>query len=295
VKRTTRLKSLILAPELLVLPGAHDALSAKMAERAGAKAITAAGFGLSGLALGQPDSSQLGADELAQHYGRICDATDLPVFVDADTGFGNVTNVARTVRSFEKAGVAGLFIEDQTFPKRCGHTSGKSVVPREEIATKLKAALDARQDEDLVIMGRTDALATHGLGEALERGRIFAELGCDMVFVEAPMTVEDMRRICREIDAPALANMVEFGRSPFLTAAELSEIGYAAAVWPISSVLAYTQMLRWLYARLLECGTTEPTQDSMVGLAEYLDIVGLPELRDWEQSAIAAGEAYRDQ
>ena len=185
---------------------------------------------------GQPDSSQLTATELATFYEGICSAVDIPVFVDADTGFGGVSNVIRTVRDFERAGVAGLFIEDQVFPKRCGHTTGKEIISTEEMLPKLKAALDHRIDEDLVIMGRTDALGVLGVEEAIARVNLYRESGCDMVFVEAPETINQIQQICEEVDGPVLANMVDFGRSPLLSAKKLEEIGFAVGGWPVASV-----------------------------------------------------------
>ena len=222
MRRTTRLRESIAAPEILVMPGVHDALGARVAELQGFSAVTAGGYGASATLLGRPDSSQLSLTEMSEMYSRLCDATALPLLADADTGFGNVTNVTRTVQLYEKAGVAGLFIEDQVFPKRCGHMSGKAVVPVAEWLAKIKAALDARRDPDLVIMARTDALAVNGLDDAIERAQLAREAGADLLFVEAPTDVEQMRRICAEIPGPCLANNVETGRSPLLPAAELA-------------------------------------------------------------------------
>ncbi|MGE5104254.1 MAG: isocitrate lyase/PEP mutase family protein, partial [Betaproteobacteria bacterium] len=177
MRRTTRLRELIAAPDILVMPGVHDALGARLAEAAGFTAVTAGGYGATAALLGRPDSSQLSLTELSEMYSRLCDATSLPLLADADTGFGNVTNVARTVALYEKAGVAGLFIEDQVFPKRCGHMAGKAVVPRAEWFAKIKAALDARRDPDLVVMARTDALAVNGLDDAIERAQLAREAG----------------------------------------------------------------------------------------------------------------------
>ena len=221
MRRTTRLKQLIDAPDILVMPGVHDALGARLAEAAGFTAVTAGGYGATATLLGQPDSSQLSLTELSEMYSRLCDATTLPLLADADTGFGNVTNVARTVRLYEKAGVAGLFIEDQVFPKRCGHMAGKAVVPRAEWLAKIESALDARTDPDLVIMARTDALAVNGLDDAIERAQLAREAGANLLFVEAPTNVEQMRRICAEIPGPCLANNIESGLSPLLPAHEL--------------------------------------------------------------------------
>ncbi len=282
MKKTTRLKEMINAPEILVMYPAHDALSARIAEQAGAKAVTAGGFAASGVLLGQPDSSQLTATELAKFYEGICASVDIPVFVDADTGFGGVTNVIRTVKDFERAGVAGLFIEDQLFPKRCGHTAGKDVVSTEEMVPKLKAALDSRTDEDLVIMGRTDALGVLGIEDAIARANLYRQTGCDMVFVEAPETTLQMRRICKEVDGPVLANMIEFGRSPLLASHQLQELGFAVAVWPVSSVFVVSRALQVLYRTMKETGSTTSLHEQMVDFEEYMRIVGLTELRDTE-------------
>lgn len=282
MKKTTRLKEMINAPEILVMYPAHDALSARIAEQEGAKAVTVGGFAASGVLLGQPDSSQLTATELAKFYEGICASVDIPVFVDADTGFGGVTNVIRTVKDFERAGVAGLFIEDQLFPKRCGHTAGKDVIATEEMVPKLKAALDNRTDEDLVIMGRTDALGVFGIEEAIARANLYYETGCDMVFVEAPETTLQMRRICKEVEGPVLANMIEFGRSPLMALHQLQELGFAVAVWPVASVFVVSRALQILYRTLKETGSTLSLFEQMVDFEEYMKIVRLSELREAE-------------
>lgn len=282
MRKTTRLRELIHAPEILILYPAHDALSARIAEEAGARAVTVGGFAASGVLLGEPDTSQLTATELASFYEGICASVDIPVFVDADTGFGGVTNAIRTVRNFERAGVAGLFLEDQCFPKRCGHTRGKQVIGTEEMLPKLRAALDARRDEDLVIMGRTDALGVLGIDEAIKRANLYLGAGCDAAFIEAPETREEMRRVCREVDGPLLANIVEFGRTPHLSARDLEEMGFALAVWPVSSVFVAVRALETLYRTLRETGSTAPLHDQMASFEEYTQIVRLPELRERE-------------
>ena len=282
MKKTTRLKEMINAPEILVMHPVHDALSARIAEQAGAKAVTVGGFAASGVLLGQPDSSQLTATELAKFFEGICASVDIPVFVDADTGFGGVTNVIRTVKDFERAGVAGLFIEDQLFPKRCGHTAGKDVISTEEMVPKLKAALDSRTDEDLVIMGRTDALGVLGIEDAIARANLYRETGCDIVFVEAPETTLQMRRICEEVEGPVLANMIEFGRSPLLASRQLQELGFAVAVWPVASVFVVSRALEVLYRTMKETGSTMSLHEQMVDFEQYMKIVRLSELRDTE-------------
>jgi methylisocitrate lyase len=279
MRRTTRLKQLIAAPDIVVMPGVHDALGARLAEAAGFDAVTAGGYGATATLLGRPDSSQLSLTELSEMYSRFCDATALPLLADADTGFGNVTNVARAVRLYEKAGVAGLFIEDQVFPKRCGHMAGKAVVPPAEWLAKIRAALDARQDPDFVIMARTDAIAVNGIDDAILRAQMAREAGADILFVEAPTDVGQMRRICTEVPGPCLANNVETGLSPLLPAAELQAIGYAAVVFPVAATYAVALALRELFATLKRSGTTAEFLPRMLAFDEFNELVGLADQR----------------
>ena len=282
MRRTTRLKQLIDAPDILVMPGVHDALGARLAEAVGFAAVTAGGYGATAALLGQPDSSQLSLTELSEMYSRLCDATMLPLLADADTGFGNVTNVARTVRLYEKAGVAGLFIEDQVFPKRCGHMAGKAVVARAEWLAKIESALDARIDPDLVVMARTDALAVNGLDDAIERAQLAREAGADLLFVEAPTDVAQMRRICAEIPGPCLANNIESGLSPLLPAHELQAIGYAVVVFPVAATYAVAHALRELFATLHRTGTTAEYLPHLLTFDAFNELVGLPAQRQRE-------------
>jgi 2,3-dimethylmalate lyase len=221
MRKTAALRALIEAPEILVIPGAHDALCARLAEAAGFRAVFLSGYAASASLLGAPDVGLLTMTEMAEAARRIVDATDLPVFSDGDNGHGNVTNLVRTVREFEKAGVAGIFFEDQVLPKRCGHMTGKQVVPPEEMIGKIHAAVDTRVDPGLVLMARTDAIAIHGLDAAIERMNRYVEAGADMAFIEAPESREQMRRIVAEVKAPNMANMVPGGKTPMLPAAEL--------------------------------------------------------------------------
>jgi 2,3-dimethylmalate lyase len=283
MRKTTRFRQLIDAPEILVLPGIQDALTAKIAERAGFLAITCGGYASTAALLGQPDTSQLGMTEMAEHYARICEAVEIPVFADGDTGFGNATNVQRTIRAYERAGVGGLFIEDQVFPKRCGHMAGKAVIGLEEMVGKLKAALDARVDEDLVIMARTDALAVNGLEDALHRAHVLRDAGADLIFVEAPVDVAQMQRICVEIDAPCLANNIEGGRTPLLPAAALQDIGYAAVAFPVATSYTIAAAVERLMAALHADGTTDAVSDDMLRFDEFNELVGLAGLRRREQ------------
>lgn len=288
MRRTTRFRRLMEVPEILVLPGIHDALSLRIAEEAGFQAVAAGGYSATASLLGAPDVGQLTMTEMADMYARLADHTTLPIFADADTGHGNTSNVARTVRAFERAGVAALFLEDQVAPKRCGHMDGKAVVPPADMVAKLKAALDARTDADMVICARTDARAVEGLDAAIERAELYREAGADMLFVEAPRSVEELRRVCSEIAGPCLANCVEGGRTPTLTAAALEEMGFAAVAWPVSATYAVAKALREVYAALAADGTTAAIEDRLLDFDEFNDLVGLPELREAE----AAREAF---
>lgn len=283
MRRTTRFRELIEQPEILVLPGVHDALSARIAAEAGFSAVTCGGYAATASLLGAPDIAQLSMTEMADLYDRLCDCTSLPILADADTGYGNAVNVARTVRAFERAGVAALFIEDQVAPKRCGHMDGKRVIPVVEMVAKLKAALDARIDSDLIIMARTDAREIEGLEAAIERAQIYREAGADVIFIEAPLTIDEMGRICSEVPAPCMANNVDGGKTPLLSAAQLEEIGYAAVAFPVAASYAIAQTLRRLYTALRESGDTAALQKDLVGFAAFHDIVGLPQLREMER------------
>ncbi len=288
MRRTTQFRRLMVAPEILLLPGVQDALSLRVAEQVGFQAVAAGGYSATASLLGAPDVGQLTMTEMAEMYARLAERTSLPIFADADTGHGNTSNVARTVRAFERAGVAALFIEDQVAPKRCGHMEGKEVVPPVEMVAKLKAALDARVDGDMVICARTDARAVEGLDAAIERAELYREAGADLLFVEAPRSVDELRRVCSEIAGPCLANCVEGGRTPALAAGELEEMGFAAVAWPVSASYAIAKALRDVYEALAADGTTEAVEDRMLDFDEFNEMIGLSELREAE----AAREAF---
>ncbi|HWR03833.1 MAG TPA: isocitrate lyase/phosphoenolpyruvate mutase family protein [Humidesulfovibrio sp.] len=285
MKMTTRFRSLVNAPELLMLPVAHDGLSALAIQQAGFSAMAMAGYGTSGSVLGLPDIGLISSTEMLTHYANLIDRVDIPVLVDIDTGFGDVNNVMRTVRLVERMGAAALFIEDQTYPKRCGHMAGKSVVNVDEYLPKLKAALAARSDPDFVIMARTDAAAVHGLDEAIRRARLYAEAGADMVFVEAVTTREDMARVNAAVPAPSMANMIEGGKSPFLSAAELQDLGYAAAAYPCASVFTAARALQTWANTLKAKGSTEgfATPQNMMNFEEYYRFIGAEAIREREK------------
>ncbi|MBN9082980.1 MAG: carboxyvinyl-carboxyphosphonate phosphorylmutase [Rhizobiales bacterium 62-17] len=288
MKPTKQLRTLIDAPDICAMPGVYDALSARIAEQAGHRAAFLGGFAATGATLAEPDSSQLSLTEMADHTARICDAVSIPILADADTGFGNVTNVRRTVKLFERAGAGGILIEDQVFPKRCGHTPGKAIIPVEDMVAKVKAAVDAREDGDFIILARTDAIAVEGIEAAIDRANLFREAGADLLFIEAPRTLAQMRRICGEVEGRHLANMVDFGMTPELTTRELQDIGFSAAIWPVSALLAVTRTLQDFMRALAAEGTSKSQQDRMVTFDAFTGLVGLPSLRTREQADLDA-------
>jgi len=235
MKQTFR--SLLAQERPLLLPVAHDALSARLVEKAGFRAYAVGGFALAGVRYGLPDIGLMSFGEAVAGVRDLQRGTDLPVLVDADDGYGDVKNVTRTVQTYEAMGVAGLLFEDQTSPKRCGHMAGKSVIDAEEAARKLEAAVAARSSKDLFLVARTDALGVHGLDEALRRGRRYLETGVDALFVEAPRSVEELETIAGSFDAPLLVNMAEGGRTPILPAEELGRMGFAIVVYPATILI----------------------------------------------------------
>jgi methylisocitrate lyase len=265
MKKTSLLKKYINDEEILIMPGAHDVLSARIIETAGFKTLTMGGYSASASLLGQPDVSLLSLTEMVDCYG-----------------FGGVLNVRRTVKEFERAGAAGMFIEDQVFPKRCGHMEGKQVIETEEMVAKVKAAVDARLDEEFVIMARTDALAVKGLEEAIERGNLYSDAGADMIFVEAPRTVEEMRIITSGIKVPTLANNIEGGKSPLLSAQELQKIGYAVVVFPVAATYAMARAVGDLMVEIKKFGTSKGFLDRMLQFDEFNQLIKLHEIRSLE-------------
>jgi len=263
-----RLRDAMAAQTPLLLPGVHDALSARLAERTGFAVGYLSGSATAMSLLGLPDIGLLTGSELIEQARRVASACDLALVCDADTGFGNAVNVAYTVRALEAAGAAGVQLEDQTFPKRCGHFSGKSIVAAEEMLEKVHAAVEARRDDDFVIVARTDARAVAGLDEAIDRGLRYAEAGADVIFVEAPQTVEELGAVAARIAAPTLVNVVEGGRTPQLSLSEYAELGFAVVLYPTAAVRTAAHSLGTLYAHLRASGTTEGAAAGMVSFAE---------------------------
>ena len=236
IENSTKLRNLIKNNSFLPIPSCFDALSAKLIEQTGFDAMFMSGFAASASRIGEPDLGVMTLTEVLDQLNNITDATSLPVIGDGDTGYGNAMNVQRTVKSFAKIGCAGVLIEDQLSPKRCGHTPGKDVVSREEAFDRIRASVDAREEKDILIMARTDANHTHGIKEAIERAQIFYELGSDILFIEAPKTEDEMRLICQEVPGCKIANIVEGGLTPNLSMKELEDIGYNMAVYPLTAL-----------------------------------------------------------
>ena len=262
---------------VLVMPGVYDCLSAKIASRTGFEVIFITGYSVSATYLGEPDFGLLTQTELLLASQRICSVTPLPVIVDADTGYGNAVNTIRTVRELIRGGAAGMFLEDQIWPKRCGHMKGKQVIPLEEYLKKLRAAIDARGKDDFYIVARTDARQALGLDEAIRRGQAFKDAGADAVFIEAPNTKEEMREIGRKVPGPLVANMIERGVTPLMGPEELKELGFQLIVWPLGPLYASARALESVYSTLRKNGTTHDIMDRLISFEDFHDIIGLKE------------------
>jgi 2-methylisocitrate lyase-like PEP mutase family enzyme len=280
------LDELLSGPEILIVPGAYDALSARIAVQAGARAVYMTGFGVAGASFGLPDIGLVGVDRMAERVRALAGAVaPVPLIADGDNGHGGPLNVMQLVHAYEQAGAQCIQIEDQVLPKRCGHMEGKEVVPLAEAAAKIRAAADAREGRSFKIMARTDARATGGLDEALRRGEAFLEAGADMLFIEAPRDEAELVRVAGTFRGTVLvANLVEDGKTPWLTPEALGQMGYGIALYPISALLAVAKTLEETYGRVLSGGADEPS--ARVRFSEYNAIVGLPEL-------LKAAETYK--
>jgi 2,3-dimethylmalate lyase len=293
-RATTRLRSLLERPGLLMAPGVADALNARLVAQAGFDAIYMTGSGTSVSRLGMPDIGLLSVTEMVDNAGRIADASGLPLISDADTGYGGPRNVQRTVRMYEKAGVAGIHIEDQTWPKRCGHLSGKTLIPPAEMAAKIRAACDARVDGDFVIIARTDAITVDGLDAALDRANTYAEAGADMIFVESPRTAEELSEIPKRIKVPTLFNMASSGKTPFLSAEEIEALGYRLAIYPNFAMLCAVPAVRHYLSELKSRGTVSHLVDDMASFRELFEIAGMEDVKEREARYTVAENARVD-
>ena len=277
------LKSMLKSKKPLVIPGVYDALGAKIAQKAGFDAMFQTGYGTSATLFGMPDYGFIGATETVDNARRICRAVSVPVIVDSDTGYGNALSVWKLVKELESAGASGIFLEDQKWPKRCGHMQGKDVVSQEEYTEKLSAAIDARESKDFIIVARTDARATKGLDEAIERGKQNKKTGADAVFVEAPKTLDEMKKIGKEINAPLVANMIEGGATPLNTAEILNKIGFNIILYPLSVLYANTFATMNILQELKKTGNTSKYKQKVVNFDQFNDLVELPKFRKMEK------------
>jgi len=255
--RAAEMKRMLLSEEIVVVPSAYDGLSARVIQASGFGAIHLTGSGSSACLLGSPDVGLATVAEMATHAKNVVQAVDVPVIADADTGYGNAINVIRTIREYEHAGLVGCHLEDQVTPKRCGHLDGKQLISAAEMREKIEAAAYARRDPDFMIIARTDARNELGIDEAVRRANLYREAGADCIFVESPQSVEELREVRSRVDGPLLANMVEGGRTPWLTSAELQDLGYAIVIYPLTAWMGAAAVVRELMRTLRETGTTQ--------------------------------------
>jgi 2,3-dimethylmalate lyase len=283
-RATARLRELMNKPGCIVAPGVADALAARLVTMAGFDVVYMTGFGTGLTRLGMPDVGLLTATEMIDNASRIVDASGLPVVADADTGYGNPINTRRTVRDYEKAGVAAVHLEDQTWPKRCGHLAGKGVIPTAEMVAKVKAACDARRDSDFVIIARTDAIAVEGMNAALDRAAAYREAGADVLFVEAPVGLEEVKIVANRFKGiPLLYNMAASGKTPDLPADELGRLGFKISLYPNWVLLAAIPAMQNILSELKRTGSIAHMRDKVATFKQFTDIAGLPEIQKLEE------------
>jgi 2,3-dimethylmalate lyase len=279
-----RLRELLASGETIVAPGAFDSLAARLVEEAGFPAVYMTGFGASAALLGRPDVGLLTMTEMAENAGRIAACVDIPVIADADTGYGNPLNVIRTVGAYEAAGVAGIHIEDQVAPKKCGHMEGKQVISGGEMAQKVRAAVEARTNPDFVIIARTDARAVEGLDHAIQRASQYLEAGADVLFIEALVTEDEAAEAAAAFpDVPLLFNWAEGGKTPPISLSRLRELGYRVVIFPIGTLLAATAGMRQILEEVAREGTPAAVLQDLPSFGDFVDFIGLSEVREVEQ------------
>lgn len=273
ISAAEKLRQLLAQPGILVMPGCHDAISAKLCEQAGFKTAFMSGFAVSASRLGQPDTGLISYAEMLNQGQNICHAVSIPIWGDGDTGFGNACNIKRTVKGYAQAGLACIMIEDQILPKRCGHTKGKTIVNRDEAAMRIQAAVDARNEgADILIMARTDARATDSLDEAIARTQIFHDIGADINFLEAPESIDEMQQYCAQVDGHKVANLIEHGKTPILPHDQLEKMGYKIAVYPLTLLNVSIQAMQTSLAALKKGQT-----NNVMNFNELTNAVGFPE------------------
>lgn len=278
------LKKRLQSADILIAPGAYDAFLASLIEKSGFEAVYMSGAGISYSKLGQPDVGFLTQSEMASRAASISEAVSVPVIADGDTGYGNAINVMRTVRMYEQAGVSAIQLEDQQFPKRCGHLSGKELIPAEEMAGKVRAAVDARKSDEFLVIARSDATSVAGLDESIRRAKMYVDSGADVIFVEAPRDRSDLEAVAKALPGVALlANMVEGGKTPLFTADELQEMGYSLVIYPNSLTRRFARAALDLLSELKKTGTTKHLLDDMMPFKELNKMLGIDSYRELEQ------------
>jgi methylisocitrate lyase len=275
--------SMLKSKKPLVIPGVYDALGAKIAQKVGFDAMFQTGYGTSATLFGMPDYGFIGSTETVDNARRICRAVSVPVIIDADTGYGNALSVWKLVKELESAGAGGIFLEDQKWPKRCGHMQGKEIISQEEYTEKLSAAIDARENKDFIIVARTDARATEGLDDAIQRGKQNKKTGADAIFVEAPRSLDEMKKIGKEINAPLVANMIEGGATPLSSAEILNKMGFKIILYPLSVLYANTFATMNILKELKKTGSTSKYEKKVVNFDQFNDLVELSKFREMEK------------
>lgn len=275
MRTTTKFRQLLNQPGIIQAPGAYDCLTAKLIQQAGFPAVYMTGAGTSVAQLGYPDLGLATMTDMIANAGSIADILDVPLIADADTGYGGILNVRRTIRQYERAGVAAVHIEDQEMPKRCGHLDDKKVVSVQDMVQKIRAAVDARTDDDFTIIVRTDSIAVTGWEDAMHRCEQYMKAGADALFVEALRTPEEVEQVAKNLDIPLLYNFVESGKSPLLSAEDLEKFGFKIVIYPASALLSVTHIVEQVMAQLKETGTTAHLMDKMVTLEACFEAVGL--------------------
>ncbi len=279
---TQRLRDLLARPKLLLAPGAADALTARLIAKHGFDAIYMTGAGTTAVRLGMPDVGLLTMTEMVDNAQRIAEASQLPLIADADTGYGGPLNVQRTVRAYERAGVAAIHIEDQQWPKRCGHLAGKSLIPAEDMVGKIRAGLDARTDSNFMLIARTDALAVEGFERAMDRCREYAEAGADMIFLEAPSKPEHLAAIPKAFGKPTLYNMASSGKTPFLPADEIQKLGFKLVIYPNFTLLSAITAISHTLTELKRTGSIAEVAKNIASFQEFFNLVGMKEVQEAE-------------
>ena len=288
MKATARFRQMMREPGLIVAPGVAEPMSARVVAKLGFRAIYMTGSGTTALRLGAPDIGLLSMPEMVDNAERIAEASGLPLIADADEGYGGVLNVRRTVRAYEKAGVAGVHIEDQKMPKRCGHLAGKTLITPAEMCAKIASACDARDDADFFIIARTDAFSVEGMERALERAALYEQAGADMIFIEAPASMDDLKRIPKALKGPALFCMASIGNAPYLSDKEIEALGYKLAIYPNVVVLAEFAAATRVLTELKEKGTVANVAKDLPAFKDLFDTMGLPDLQAREATYEAA-------